>query len=273
MSKADEADDLHDIPPLVPDRDDVDTHLRNKRAQRQQIVRPGQQPRVVNQAGSWPMRIVTGLLVVAAVAGGYGAWHFQQLYQDNLRQTNLRISDLELRLALVDQSATESDNTLMENIEQTIEQYDLLWANWRANNRMFEEIQGEIARLELANQGQDEIASNTSQLLANTGQTVQAVQTRLNRLGQQMSELGQSISAIDGQVQQLGTMRNDLASIRQALDSGDSTVLGLVGRLEYIEESMESVNAHRLQINQTLFRLQESIEALQRSVLNASGGS
>jgi len=37
-----------------------------------------------------------------------------------------------------------------------------------------------------------------------------------------------------------------------------------VGRLEYIEESMESVNAHRLQINESLYRLQESIEALQR---------
>ena len=60
-------------------------------------------------------------------------------------------------------------------------------------------------------------------------------------------------------------MRGDLGSIRTALSSGDSTVLGLVGRLEYMEQSMESVNAHRLQINESLFRLQENIEALQRA--------
>jgi len=63
-----------------------------------------------------------------------------------------------------------------------------------------------------------------------------------------------------------------LDSIRQSLNSGDSTVLGLVGRLEYIEQSMESVNAHRLQINESLFRLQESIETLQRSAGVPSSG-
>ena len=64
-------------------------------------------------------------------------------------------------------------------------------------------------------------------------------------------------------------MRGDLQSIREALNSGDSTVLGLVGRIEYLEQSLESVNAHRLQINESLFRLQENIESVQRSV----GGS
>jgi hypothetical protein len=58
-------------------------------------------------------------------------------------------------------------------------------------------------------------------------------------------------------------MQGDLEAIRQALSSGDSTVLGLVGRLEYMEQSMESINAHRLQVNESLFRLQENIEALQ----------
>ena len=67
-------------------------------------------------------------------------------------------------------------------------------------------------------------------------------------------------------------MRVDLESIRQALNSGDSTVLGLVGRLEYMEQSMESVNAHRLQINETLFRLQESVESLQRSMSGPAAG-
>jgi len=42
--------------------------------------------------------------------------------------------------------------------------------------------------------------------------------------------------------------------------------------LEYIEQSMESVNAHRLQINESLFRLQESIETLQRSAGVPSSG-
>ena len=64
----------------------------------------------------------------------------------------------------------------------------------------------------------------------------------------------------------LEPMKNDLAVIRESLNSGDSTLLGLLGRLEYVEQGMESVNAHRLQINESLFRLQESLETVQRQL-------
>ena len=87
-----------------------------------------------------------------------------------------------------------------------------------------------------------------------------------------LTQISDSLDSLSGSVANLGTMRVDLESIRQALNSGDSTVLGLVGRLEYMEQSMESVNAHRLQINETLFRLQESVESLQRSMSGPAAG-
>ena len=83
-------------------------------------------------------------------------------------------------------------------------------------------------------------------------------------LSNNYNQLMTSFSSLNNSVDELGALRGDLESIRQALNSGDSTVLGLAGRVEYIEQSMESVNAHRLQINESLFRLQENIEALQR---------
>ncbi len=265
-----EPDDFTDIPPLVPDRDDLDTHKKDKIAQSQDIVRPSQYTQL-GRSSSWPMRLAVWLLFMAAMAGSYGAYYFYGLYQDNLRQTNLRISDLELRLALVDESAAESDNTLMENIEQTIEQYDLLWANWRANNRAFEDFKSEIARLKLANEGQDEMANNLAQSLADTNKTMQNVQASLNTLDQDIVRLDESVIAIDYQVGGLASLRNDLESIREALDSGGSTVLGLVGRLEYMEESMESVNVHRQQVNEALLRMQENVQALQVQLTNGSG--
>jgi len=87
-----------------------------------------------------------------------------------------------------------------------------------------------------------------------------------------LAQISDSLDSLSGSVANLGTMRGDLESIRQALNSGDSTVLGLVGRVEYMEQSMESVNAHRLQINETLFRLQESVESLQRSIPGPAAG-
>ncbi|HAJ75797.1 MAG TPA: hypothetical protein DCM64_05030 [Gammaproteobacteria bacterium] len=266
-----ENEDLTNIPPMVPERDDVDSHLSNKRSQSQDILRPSYYTQKV-KVSTWPVRVMLILLTLGMGGGGYGAYYFYNEYQTTLRQSELRIGDLELRLAIAGESAEESDNNLMENIERTIEQYDLLWANWRRNNQQFDDIQGEIAKLKMANEGQDETAATQSQSIAAATQSLMANETRLNSLGNEMQQLNQSLNSLNASVDELGVMRSDMETIRQALSSGDSTVLGLLGRLEYIEESMESVNAHRLQINESLFRLQETIEALQRAQ-SSSGAS
>ena len=259
-----EKDDLKDIPPLVPERDDVASHRSNKRAQSQEIVRPSYYTRKV-EVSTWPVRIMLILLTLGVVVGSYGAYYFYGEYQNTLRQSELRIGDLEVRLALAGETAVESDNDLMDNINRTIEQYDLLWANWRANNRQFEEFQGEIARLKMSNEGQDETTATNSQAIASTSQSLMANETKINSLSNEMDRLNLSLNSLNTSVDELIVMRADVESIRQSLNSGDSTVLGLVGRLEYMEESMESVNAHRMQVNDLLSQLQGNIEALQRA--------
>ena len=259
--------DLKDIPPMIPEKDDVASHITNKKAQSQEIVRPNYYTEKV-KVSSWPVRVMLSLLTLTVVGGGYAAYHFYGNYQTDLRQAGLRISDLEMALALAGESAEESDNNLMEDINRTIEQYDLLWANWRANNKQFDDIQGEISRLKMTNEGQDEASVTISQAIAKVNESIISSDTQLNRLKENYGQLTQSVNDLDNSLSELGTMRGDLESIRQALNSGDSTVLGLAGRVEYIEQSLESVNAHRLQINESLFRLQENIEALQRPAAN-----
>ena len=266
-----ENDDINEIPSMVPDRDDRDTHLSNRRAREQEISPPGYYRARVERASTWPVRILLALLTIAVAGGGYAGWYFyDELYRTDLRQTDLRLGDLELQLNLTGQEAADEAANLGEGIERTIEQYDLLWANWRLNNQKFEDIQSEIARVVLVNQGQDEATTNNSQQIAAASQTTNAVQRRVNGLNNDFQSINDQVAGLDREVQNLASMEEDLDSIRQALSSGDSTVLGLVGRLEYMEQSMESVNAHRLQINQSLFRLQEHIEALQTLVSGQS---
>ena len=256
-------DDLNDIPPLIPEREDVASHLSDKRAQSQEIVRPGYYKEKV-KVSSWPVRVMLSILTLAVAGGSYAGYYLYEKYQTDLRQANLRIGDLEVALALAGESAEESDNDLMENINRTIEQYDLLWANWRANNKQFDDIAGDISRLKIANEGQDETAESNSKAIALVNESLINSETQIVSLANNYNQLVGNLNNLDASVSELGMLRGDLETIRQALNSGDSTVLGLAGRVEYIEQSMESVNAHRLQINESLFRLQENIEALQR---------
>ena len=48
--------ELGDIPPLVPEREDVASHLSDKRAQSQEIVRPSYYTERV-KVSSWPVRV------------------------------------------------------------------------------------------------------------------------------------------------------------------------------------------------------------------------
>ena len=257
-------DDMNEIPSMVPDRDHMDTHLGNRRAKEQEIAPPGYYRARVERTGAWPVRIMLGLLTLAVGAGGYAGWYFyDEMYRTDLRQTDLRLGDLELQLNMTGQEAAEEAGSLRGGLERTQEQYDLLWANWRANNQQFEDIQSELARIALVNEGQDEAAANSSRQIATANEVLSSVQRRINDLDNDVQSLNDSVAGLDREMGNLAEMEEDLNSIRQALSSGDSTVLGLVGRLEYMEQSMESVNAHRLQINQSLFRLQEEVEALQ----------
>ena len=112
-------DDLQDIPPLLPERDDVASHMSNKKAQSQEIVRPGYYTERV-KVSSWPVRVMLAILTLVAAGGGYAGYYLYGEYQTDLRQANLRIGDLEVALALAGQTAEESDSNLMDNIVEPL---------------------------------------------------------------------------------------------------------------------------------------------------------
>lgn len=258
-------DELKNIPPMVPDRDDVSSHLSNRKSQEQEIVRPSHYAQNV-QVSTWQVRTMLTLIVVVLLASGYGAYYIYGLYEVDARQTQLRIGDLERRLALAGESTDESTLNIIDRMDFNFSEIDKLWAARNATNSDVDDARSEIAKLALVNEGQDETAASNSQQIASSNDTIMAANVRINSLSAEFEQLTRSVASLDLGVQELETMRGDLSAIRQALNSGDSTVLGLVGRLEYIEGTMESVNAHRLQINESLFRLQENIENLQRAV-------
>jgi len=256
-----DSDELTDIPPIVPSRDDVATHQQSRRGQSQEIVRPALAQQKVS---TWPVRIMLAALTLAMLVAGGGGYYFYGLYQDELREADLRISDLERRLALV---GTENEDSVV-NIQETLDfhfsEIDKLWAARNTLRTEAQDIQGELAKLALVNEGQDEIVATLTQQVDGADSQITASNSRINALVGEMDQLTQQLAQMDSSLATLGSLRSELQAVQTALNSGDSNLLGVIGRLDFLEDSMESVNAHRLQINQTLFRLQENIEAIQR---------
>jgi len=267
----DENDELGNIPPMVPDRDDVDSHLTNKKAQRQEIVRGAYYTEKV-KVSTWQVRFMLTIIVLAMLGAGYGGYYLYGEYEFDMRQADLRISDLERRLSLAGDSAEDSALNMIDRMDFNFTEIDKLWAARRVINRGLEDIQSSLAKLALENQGQDEVVANNSAQIANTNQSLNLSDSRINSITTDFDQLTRSVAILNANVQELQGLRADIASIRQSLNGGDSNVLGLLGRLEYIEESMESVNANRQQVNESLLRIQQSIGSLQRSINSQGSG-
>ena len=108
-------DELTDIPPIVPTRDDVATHQRSRKGQSQDIVQPNYYAQIM-KVSTWPVRIMLTVLFLALVGVGASAYYFYGEYEDNLRQAERLMSDIERRLAQVDNSAQGS----MLEFEETL---------------------------------------------------------------------------------------------------------------------------------------------------------
>ncbi len=260
-----DSEELTDIPPIIPTRDDVASHQQSRKGQAQDIVRPNYYAQIM-KVSTWPVRIMLTLLFLALVGVGTGAYYFYGEYEGNLRQAELLMGDLERRFAQLDNSAQGNALEMQESLDFHFSEIDKLWAARNKTNQDVVDVRSEIAKLGIVNDGQDEAAAYVSKQIADTETQINAGNTRLNTLVTEFDQLSRSVTAIISEIDNLETLRADMQSVQAALNSGDSNLLGLIGRLEYVEESMESVNAHRLQINESLFRLQENIEALQIQV-------
>lgn len=258
-------DDLHDIPSMVPARDEV-VHHQTKRRQ-PDIVPPVSYGETI-KVSTWPVRIVLTLLTLTIGAGGYLGY---TVYQDNLeslRQANRRIEDLEGRLALVGDSAEETTANVLERLDFNFSEIDKLWAARNATNNSVNELTGKIAVLEDESQGHTETTDTLAQLIARNSNQMQDGFEEINTLKTQLQEANATLARLTTSVQSVQSVAQDMANIRASLNNGDSTLVGLQDRMANVEEAVESIDAYRLQVNQTIIRLQENIEAMQRSQPN-----
>lgn len=258
-------DDLHDIPSMVPAKDEV-VHHQSKRRQ-PDIVPPVSYGETI-KVSTWPVRIMLGLLTLAISAGAYLGYTVYADNLDSLRQATRRIEDLEGRLALVGDSAEETTANVLERLDFNFSEIDKLWAARNSTNNSVNELTGKVTVLAEQSKGNTETTETLAQLISRNSNQMQDGFAQVNTLKTQIEQASAAITRLNASMQSVQSVAQDMANIRASLNNGDSTLVGLQDRMANVEEAVESVDAYRLQVNQTIIRLQENIEAMQRSLSN-----
>lgn len=247
-------DHIDDIPSIVPEHDELDSHRKMKRGTSVPVLDD-----VVEVRTGGGVRFLLAVLTLAMLAtGGAGYYFYDQglQMQETLTAAQGRIMQLQSRLNLVDESAEQSSMGLLERVDANFTQIDLLWANYRNHtaslaeiNRFVEETRGTITAMEGAIAGHSKTLNETTAQLAN-------VQTRVE-------SISNNIAGMDNLGQQLDSIMSDLSGVKTSVASLQT---GLVNRVNSTEQDIESINVYRLQLNQTLDTIQNRINELQQRV-------
>ena len=201
-------DDLLNIPSMVPARDEV-VHRQDARKQ-SDIERPVRYGETI-KVSTWPVRIMLGLLTLSIGAGGALGY---QVYTQNLaalEQANIRLEDLESRLALVGNSAEETTANVIERLDFNFSEVDKLWAARNLTNQAVNELTGKIAVLQDASTGHTETTDTLSELLARNAAQTQEAQVGVNRLSTVLEEANQAIAGLNTSMQGVQNVAQDMA--------------------------------------------------------------
>ena len=243
-----------DVPSIVPEHDELDSHRKMKRGTSVPVLDD-----VVEVKTSGAVRFLLTVLTLGLCATcGAGYYFYKQglQTQETLSTAQGRILQLQNRLSLVDESAEQSSMGLLERVDTNFTQIDLLWANYRNHTASLAEIDRFVVQAKETLTAIDGAVSGHSKTLNETSALITSMQTRLEAVSA-------NIAGMDNLGEQLSSILSDLNGVKTSVATLQN---GLGGRVNSTEQDIESINVYRLQLNQTLDSIQSRINELQQRV-------
>jgi len=216
--------------------------------------KPASQPSPPVTASKGGLGLAIFAFVIAAIGVGVGAfavWKNTQLLAE-LSSASNRIGELEKRLTLSDDEASQSVTVLQANLKQAVVDIG--------------KNESEIRKLwDTRNVNRKAISQNTD--------SVKAVESGLQK---SVDELNKSLSTFETQQRSLtanvdilttstGAIEKDIAALKQQLATVNemseklSTIDQLNRRVKGNEEAIEAIDSYRLNINRQLLELQQRV--------------
>ncbi len=251
-------DDIDDIPSLVPERDELVFHRKQKRGT-SQPSRGGSASESVAAGTSGTVIFFLTLLFLGMCASGAAGYYFYEQGEQSKAQllsaTN-RILSLEGTLNQMGESTKQSAMGLMQKVDSNFTEIDKLWA---ARNTLRTEVEKQSVALTAVTKNANELETAVN----NHGTQLNQHNAQLAATQTKIDVITRNTAGMENLGQQLTQLNADLNRVKVAMNKLESETNK---RLGGTEQDIESINVYRLQTNQTIANLQNSINALQQKV-------
>ncbi|MCH8531490.1 MAG: hypothetical protein LAT65_11630 [Saccharospirillum sp.] len=280
-----------DLPPMVPDRDD----LRSSRPASGGGKPPGRkrpaQTRAGGGGGGNLLSIVLFLILLVALIGMalmvYSQNQLLASYEERLELADNRIVSLEQAMSETDESVVMNETAINAQFRSIKAETDMhmseirkLWDVSNKRNRdWIEGNQEAIGQLQANHQATDERISSVSANLDSQRQQLESLNSSLSSteatLQQQLAALQQSLAELNSQQTGMdpAAMEERLINLTMTqenlmLDLGDISTTQLILRdtLNDINETIESIDASRLDTNRRMVALSDRLQSLEERV-------
>lgn len=250
-------DDIDDIPSLVPERDELVLHRKQKRGATASSSRGSAADSSEGPSGrtSGAVMFFLTLLFFGLCGTGAGGYYFYQ--QSELAKAELiaatnRITSIEGTLNQMDETTKQSAMGLLEKVDFNFSEIDKLWAARNA-------LRTEVEKLTASMTAVQKAAGDLETAVTSHGGQITQHNNQVTQLQGRLEEINKNFAGMANLGQQLTQLNADLNRVKLSMEDTNS-------RTKTAEEDIESINVYRLQLNQTITNLQSSISALQQKV-------
>lgn len=261
MSPHDNEPPLHNIPEMVPDRDDVASRQRQRSSTKGRPADSDRNEPRAGRDGAEPSRAGRGgpvvwLLALVALAGlGWAGYLQMQLMESQslMAAYQLRVEDLEGRLSVTDESVNESSVAMQVKLKELDSEIRKLWENvWKKQQQTLEAQQAKLASLE----------KSLKAVQGSTGEVDKRLAQQASGMAEMRKQLERSAKAeatVELNKRKLEEQQVALESLGERLNRLAAEQTKLTQRVGTNEEWVQSINNFRRQTNRELVNIKQQI--------------
>lgn len=272
----------HDMPKLVPDRDDIAQRKRSPSTER------AKQPSAdVSPSGGVPawLTILVVVSIVAAAGLGFVSFQLNQQLQSVTKQMDGRLMSLEGQLSATDESLAMNEDAISAKMTNIMAEIRKLWDVSNKRNKGW--IQTNQSDIETLNKGMAANQSALAQVKQSNEKALVDMQAAVESAALDVTEINSLMIAYDSKVSNLTTdqiamkARIDEVALSHQLLSDQVASSDLSAQLSKLQsdyqkfsgtaqQDIDAINSNRIQVNQRLTSLQKQIQSLEDRISTLS---